>query len=99
VDGTVNSELSKKIALLRILCVKPKIIVIKNTPSFLGERSIVKIIETHLSGCTIIKISNKIEVSFDMDRVVCMENLKIKEQGRKEELLNLPMSVIGRLLR
>lgn len=72
VEGTVNSELNKKIALLRILCLKPKIVIIKDTPSFLGERSIVQIIENHIPNCTIIKISNKIEVSFDMDRVVYM---------------------------
>jgi ABC-type multidrug transport system fused ATPase/permease subunit len=36
VEGTVNSELNKKIALLRILCLKPKIVIIKDTPSFLG---------------------------------------------------------------
>lgn len=72
VEGTVNSELNKKIALLRILCLKPKIVVIKNTPSFLGERSIVQVIENHIPNCTIVKISNKIEVSFDMDRIVFM---------------------------
>ncbi len=71
-EGNINSELNKKIALLRILCLKPKIVIIKDTPSFLGERSIVQIIENHIPNCTIIKISNKIEVCFDMDRIVYM---------------------------
>ena len=70
VEGTINSELNKKIALLRILCLKPKIVIIKDTPSFLGERSIVQIIENHIPNCTVIKLSKQIEVSFDMDRIV-----------------------------
>jgi ABC-type uncharacterized transport system fused permease/ATPase subunit len=72
VEGNINSELNKKIALLRILCTKPKIVIIKDTPSFLGEHSIVQIIENHLPKCTIIKISDKIEVSFDMSIIVFM---------------------------
>ena len=99
VEGAVNSELNKKIALLRILCLKPKVVIIKDTPSFLGERSIVQIIENHIPNCTIIKISKQIEVSFDMNRIVMMENLKVKEDGPKHELMNHPMSPIGKLLR
>lgn len=78
---------------------KPKIVIIKDTPSFLGERSIVQIIENHIPNCTIIKISNKIEVSFDMDRIVLMENLKVKEEGLKNDLMHTPMSQIGKMLK
>jgi ABC-type bacteriocin/lantibiotic exporter with double-glycine peptidase domain len=99
VEGAVNSELNKKIALLRILCLKPKIVIIKDTPSFLGERSIVQIIENHIPDCTIIKISKQIEVSFDMDRIVRMENLKIIEEGYKNDLINMSVSGIGKMLR
>ena len=91
--------MNKKIALLRILCLKPKVVIIKDTPSFLGERSIVQIIENHIPNCTIIKISKQIEVSFDMNRIVMMENLKIKEEGSKASFLNLPTSTVGQLLK
>lgn len=59
----------------------------------------VQIIENHIPNCTIIKISKQIEVSFDMDRIVYMENLNLKEQGTKNNLINLSMSIIGKLLR
>jgi len=59
----------------------------------------VQIIKNHISDCTIIKISNKIEVSFDMDRIVNMENLNILSQGNKDHLMNNPQSSLGRMLR
>ena len=34
-----------------------------------------------------------------MDRIVYMENLNLKEQGTKNNLINLSMSIIGKLLR
>ena len=81
------------------MCLQPKIVIIKDTPSFLGERSMVQIIENHIPNCTIIKISHKIEVSFDMDGIVLMENLKLKEQGEKNELIHTPGSIIGKMLK
>lgn len=59
----------------------------------------VQIIENHIPKCTIIKLSKQIEVSFDMDRIVMMENLSIKEQGHKSNLMSLSVSTIGQLLR
>ena len=46
-----------------------------------------------------LKLSKQIEVSFDMERIVMMENLRVAEQGHKNNLLNVGGSAIGRLLR
>ena len=35
-DVQTNSEFNKKIAVLRTLIKKPKIVILKNTPSFIG---------------------------------------------------------------
>ena len=34
-----------------------------------------------------------------MDRIVYMENIKLKQQGHKNNMLNVPMSLIGKMLR
>jgi hypothetical protein len=34
-----------------------------------------------------------------MDRIVLMENMMLKEQGTKNNMINLSFSVIGRMLR
>jgi hypothetical protein len=36
---------------------------------------------------TIIKIDDSIESSFDVDRVIYMENLQLKEEGPKKRLI------------
>jgi ABC-type histidine transport system ATPase subunit len=42
-----------------------------------------------------VKISNELEHSIDCTRIVSMENMKILEEGRPEELLKNPKSKIG----
>lgn len=45
-------------------------------------------IETHYSfKPTIIKLNNSIESSFDIDRVIHMEYLNIKEEGLRKQLV------------
>lgn len=98
-EGNVNSELGKKIAILRALLLKTKIIVIKDTPSFLGERSIVSILLAHLPQRTIIKLTDSVEAAFDMQRIVHTRSLRILESGRINELRSNRKSSIGRILR
>jgi len=39
---------------------KPKIVIIKDTPPFIGKWSIVELLNTYNPGCTIIKITNNL---------------------------------------
>lgn len=70
----VNYELTKKLCLLRILLARCKIVIIKDTASFVGMLSIPEILRKYIPNCTIIKINNKIESAYGCDRVVFMEN-------------------------
>ena len=48
---------------------------------------------------TIIKLSNSIESSFDIDRVIHMEYLNIKEEGLRKQLVEDSKSELGQLLK
>jgi hypothetical protein len=52
--------LTKKLAIIRILLNKCKIVILKDTSAFVGSISIVDILKKYIPECTIIKISNKI---------------------------------------
>ena len=64
------SHLSKKIAVLRVLTQKPKIVVIKDTSPFIGTWSIKELLEKYNPKCTIIKITNNLEVAYDCHRII-----------------------------
>lgn len=70
----MNYEITKKFALLRILLYKSKIVIIKDTPSFVGSISIVDLLRKHNPECTIIKIDNRIESAYGANRIIHMEN-------------------------
>lgn len=46
-NRSMNYEITKKFALLRILLYKSKIVIIKDTPSFVGSISIVDLLKKH----------------------------------------------------
>jgi hypothetical protein len=48
---------------------------------------------------TIIKLNNTIESSFDIDRVVYMESLNIKEEGMRKQLVENINSELGQMLK
>jgi len=56
----------KKIAVLRILIDKPKIVVLHDTSPFIWKHEIVKLIDKYIPKCTIIKITNFLDVAYDM---------------------------------
>ena len=95
----VNFELTKKFALVRIILNKSKIVIIKDTPGFLGALSIVDLLKKYVPNCTIIKISNKIEAAFDVGRIIALENGILKEEGSPKVLISIPSSEIGRKLK
>jgi hypothetical protein len=57
-------------------------------------------IDTHYGfKPTIIKLGNSIESSFDIDRVIQMEYLNIKEEGLRKQLVEDSNSELGQLLK
>lgn len=80
-NNKVNNEITKKFAVIRILAMRCRIIIIKDTPSFIGNKSIVEIFEKYIPDCTIIKLSNKIEDGFDCRRIVHIESHVVMEDA------------------
>ena len=95
----VNFELTRKFAIIRILLNKSKIVIIKDTPAFVGAINIIDILKKYIPNCTIIKISNKIETAFDVDRIISLQNGVLLEQGSPSILISIPSSTIGRKLK
>ena len=91
-----TSSLVKKIAILRILLRKPRIVIIKDADEFIDSLYITALLKEEIPDVTIIKISQAIEQSIDVDRLIAMENLTIMEQGAPDDLKENPMSKVGR---
>lgn len=72
-----DKDLAKKLMLIRIMLIKPKIIIIKDTSSLLGGLKLVEMLSKQLNNPTIIKISSHIQAAFDIERVVYMKQLQI----------------------
>ena len=49
-----------------------------------------------IPGVTIIKISNSIEQCFDVDRIIYMDNMTIKEDGSPAKLKEDRYSKVGK---
>lgn len=86
-------------ALLRVLIRKPKIVIIKDTPPFVGRWSIVDLLRKHNPKCTIIKITNTLEVAYDADRILLLDKFRIVEEGSPKKLQTDRLSKIGEMLR
>lgn len=99
IDEDLGSGLSKKLALLRVLIRKPKIVIIKDTPPFVGRWSIVDLLRKYSPKCTIIKITNSLEVAYDTDRILLLDKLRIVEEGSPKKLQSDRLSKIGEMLR
>ena len=98
-NSKVNFELTRKFALVRILINKSKIVIIKDTSAFLGTLSIYDVLKKYIPTCTVIKLSNKIENAFNVDRILSIENGAIGEDGDPKLLVNIPTSKVGRMLK
>jgi ABC-type uncharacterized transport system fused permease/ATPase subunit len=55
---TLKRGLIKKIAVLRILLRKPKIIIIKDTDEYIETINIIRLLKEEIPNVTVIKISN-----------------------------------------
>lgn len=95
----LSAGAGKKLAVLRVLTRRPKIVIIKDTPPFVGKWSIVELLKKYCPGCTIIKITNTLEVAYDMQRVVLLEHFKVVEEGHPKKLLTDRLSKLGEMLR
>ena len=82
----VNMEITKRFALIRILLKKCKIIFIKDISSYIGQKSIVDILDQYLPDSTIIKLSSKIEAYIDMERIVEIKDNEVWEDESIEYL-------------
>ena len=98
-NSKVNYELTKKFAILRILLNRCKIVIIKDTSSFVGSISIVELLRKYIPDCTIIKINSSIDAALDVDRIISMQNSVILEEGSPQQLSMKPTSVIGNMLK
>jgi energy-coupling factor transport system ATP-binding protein len=95
----LGTGLAKKIAVLRVLIRKPKIVIIKDTSPFVGRWSIVELLKKYNPGCTIIKITNSLEVAYDSNRIILLEKLRIVEEGCPKKLQYDKLSKLGEMLR
>lgn len=65
-DEDFSEGLSKKIAMIRIVLNQSPIVIIMDTPPFVGRWSITELLRKYNPGCTIIKITNSLEVAYDV---------------------------------
>ena len=56
-------------------------------------------LKKHIPNVTIIKLSNKIESAFDVDKIISMENGILYEQGAPQKLVDDPHSHVGKKLK
>lgn len=95
----IKGGLIKKVALLRILLRKPKLVILKDTDEYIDAISIIELLKQEIQNVTIIKISNFLEASLDVDRVVAMENLEVIEDGVPEDIKMCSKSKFAEQLR
>ena len=98
-DEQESVELGKKIAVLRVLSHKARIVVIKDTSPFIGNWSIVELLQRYNPGCTIIKITNTLEVAYDCQRIIYLEKLRLREDNSPGKLVHDRLSKVGEMLR
>jgi ABC-type multidrug transport system fused ATPase/permease subunit len=82
----IKSGLIKKIALLRILLRRPKVVILKDTDEYIGLISIIDLLKQEIPNVTILKICSYLESSLGVTRIVAMENMEIIEDGDPEEI-------------
>jgi len=70
-----------------------------DTHPFVDNWSIKDLLKKYTPSCTIIQITNSLEVALDVDRIILFEDLRKVEDGAPDELVRLEMSQVGRLLR
>ncbi len=78
-----HRELSRKLAVMKAVLRKVKILVIKDTPWFVAGRSIVEILKNHgLKSTTIIGITSDLSGCEGAERLVYLEKFRIIEDSK-----------------
>ena len=85
--------------MLRVLSRRPKVVILKDTTPFIASWSIVELLKKYNPGCTIIKITNTLEVAYDSQRIVYLEKLRLREDGQPGRLVKDRLSKVGEMLR
>ena len=49
----------------------------------------------YIRGCTVIKITNTLDVAYDSKRIVYLEKLRLKEDGQRGKLAKDMLSKVG----
>ena len=80
---------------MRILSIKPKIIIIKDIESIIDTFFVVEELKRYLGNVTIIKISSNIDEVFDIDRIIYTKNFMLIEDRLKQDAFINPFSMIG----
>jgi energy-coupling factor transporter ATP-binding protein EcfA2 len=85
--------------MIRIVLNQVPIVIVMDTPPFVGRWSINELLRKYNPGCTIIKITNSLEVAFDVERIVLLDHLQVIEAGNPKRLAQDRLSKIGEMLR
>lgn len=70
-------ELSRKIAIIKAILKKSKIIIIKDTPWIIGGVKVTDLLKEWKMSCTVIGITSDLAGTDGAERLVYMEKLKI----------------------
>ncbi len=79
-----------KIAFARLFLADPDVIILDEASSALdpeAERLVMRNVETHFAGKTILSIAHRLRTVRDADRILVMDRGRIVEDGRHEDLL------------
>lgn len=81
-----KGELIRKIALLRILLRKPKLVILQDTSQYIDHNNIniFSILKQEIPDVTILMIGSLISRAINVTRIVSMEHMEIVEDGDPE---------------
>uniref|UniRef100_A0A8C6T993 Transporter 1, ATP-binding cassette, sub-family B (MDR/TAP) n=1 Tax=Neogobius melanostomus TaxID=47308 RepID=A0A8C6T993_9GOBI len=88
--GQVSGGQKQRIAIARALIRRPQILILDNATSDLDPETENEIYDRLLNlpgNCTLLLISNKMEVVKSADHIVCLHDGAVQEQGCHEELM------------
>jgi ABC-type bacteriocin/lantibiotic exporter with double-glycine peptidase domain len=76
-----HNELSRKIALLKLMLRRPRIVIVKDTSWIVGGKDIVELFREEQYFCTVIGIAENPQGALNVQRVILTETGKVLEEG------------------